>query len=183
MKGEIMTEGQAKKEAGDFCECGRQGGGGKWIWIILALAIVTVFLAKSPCQCRPPKGASQTAEAASANTAAAVGVNGDNVELASQTKILPRLVDLGAGKCIPCKMMAPILEGFKKTHADKFEVQFIDVWQNPDEAKKFNIRVIPTQIFFTPDGKELFRHEGFFGKEDILGKWKELGFAFNGNNQ
>jgi thioredoxin 1 len=89
---------------------------------------------------------------------------------------LPKLVDLGAGKCIPCKMMAPILEDFKKSHSDKFEVQFIDVWQNPEPGKQYGIRVIPTQIFFAPDGKELFRHEGFFGKEDILAKWKELGF-------
>jgi len=96
---------------------------------------------------------------------------------------LPKLVDLGAGKCIPCKMMAPILEDLKKTHAGKFEVQFIDVWQNPDSGRKYGIRVIPTQIFFAHDGKELFRHEGFFGKDDILAKWKELGFAFNGNNQ
>jgi len=96
---------------------------------------------------------------------------------------LPKLVDLGAGKCIPCKMMAPILEDLKKSHADKFKVQFIDVWQNPDPGRKYGIRVIPTQIFFAPDGKELFRHEGFFGKDDILAKWKELGFTFNGNNQ
>lgn len=92
------------------------------------------------------------------------------------TQALPKLVDLGAGKCIPCKMMAPILEDLKKTHAGKFEVQFIDVWQNPEPGQQYGIRVIPTQIFFAPDGKELFRHEGFFGKEDILAKWKELGF-------
>ena len=89
---------------------------------------------------------------------------------------LPKLIDLGATKCIPCKMMAPILEDLKKSHADKFTVEFIDVWQNPDSGRKYGIRVIPTQVFFTPDGKELFRHEGFYGKEDILAKWKELGF-------
>ena len=89
---------------------------------------------------------------------------------------LPKLVDLGAGKCIPCKMMAPILEDLKKNHAGKFEVQFIDVWQDAEAGQQYGIRVIPTQIFFAPDGNELFRHEGFFGKEDILGKWKELGF-------
>ena len=89
---------------------------------------------------------------------------------------LPKLIDLGATKCIPCKMMAPILEDLKKTHTDKFEVQFIDVWQNAEAGQKYGIRVIPTQIFFAPNGKELFRHEGFFSKEDILAKWKELGF-------
>ncbi|NLF38905.1 hypothetical protein GX586_05630 [bacterium] len=88
---------------------------------------------------------------------------------------LPRLVDLGAGKCIPCKMMAPILEDLKKEYAGTFDVQFIDVWENPDAGKEYGIKLIPTQIFYDAAGKELFRHEGFFGKEDILGKWKEFG--------
>lgn len=92
---------------------------------------------------------------------------------------LPRLVDLGAGKCIPCKMMAPILEDLKKDYAGKLEVVFIDVWQNADEGSKYKIRVIPTQIFYSPEGKELFRHEGFYSREDILKKWKELGYDFS----
>ena len=91
---------------------------------------------------------------------------------------LPKLVDLGADKCIPCKMMAPILEELKKDFAGKLEVVFIDVWKNADEGSKYKIRVIPTQIFYNPEGKELFRHEGFYSKEDILAKWKELGYEF-----
>jgi len=93
----------------------------------------------------------------------------------SEAKKLPRLVDLGADKCIPCKMMAPILEEMKKDYAGTINVEFIDVWKNPDEAKKYNINIIPTQIFYDALGKELFRHEGFFSKEDILNKWKEFG--------
>jgi thioredoxin 1 len=84
-------------------------------------------------------------------------------------------VDLGADKCIPCKMMAPILEELKTTYNGKLQVDFIDVWKNPDEAPKYKINVIPTQIFYDASGKELFRHEGFFAKEDILAKWKEFG--------
>lgn len=95
-------------------------------------------------------------------------------------KKLPTLVDLGADKCIPCKMMAPILEELKGDYKDKLEVVFIDVWKNPQEGPKYKIRVIPTQIFFDADGKELFRHEGFFSKEDILAKWKNFGFDFSG---
>jgi len=91
------------------------------------------------------------------------------------TKTLPRLVDLGAGTCIPCKMMAPILEELKKEYAGVFNVNFIDIHKNPDQADKYSIRVIPTQIFFDASGKELFRHEGFFSKEDILAKWAEIG--------
>ena len=87
----------------------------------------------------------------------------------------PRLVDLGAGKCVPCKAMAPILEELRHTHAEQFEVVFIDVWENPEAAKPYDINLIPTQIFFDADGKERWRHEGFLAKEDILAKWKELG--------
>jgi thioredoxin 1 len=88
---------------------------------------------------------------------------------------LPRLVDLGAGKCIPCKAMAPILEELKAEYADTFEVEFIDVWENPEAKDIYGIDLIPTQIFYDAQGNEQFRHEGFFGKEDILGKWRELG--------
>jgi thioredoxin 1 len=88
---------------------------------------------------------------------------------------LPRLLDLGSVSCIPCKMMAPILEELKKEYAGRLRVDFIDVWENPDAGKPYGIRLIPTQIFFDASGKERFRHEGFFSKEDILAKWKELG--------
>jgi thioredoxin 1 len=96
---------------------------------------------------------------------------------APQGKALPRLVDLGAGKCIPCKMMKPILDDLKANYAGTFKTEFIDVWEDADAATPYNINLIPTQIFFGADGKELFRHEGFFSKEDILGKWKELGIV------
>ena len=90
---------------------------------------------------------------------------------------LPRLVDLGAGKCIPCKQMKPILAELTRDYADQFTVVFIDVWENREEGPKYGIRMIPTQIFYGADGKELARHEGFMAKKDILAKWKELGVA------
>ncbi|PAW78073.1 MAG: hypothetical protein B9S32_09305 [Verrucomicrobia bacterium Tous-C9LFEB] len=92
-----------------------------------------------------------------------------------RTEGLPRLVDLGAGKCIPCKMMAPILESLKTEYAGRMNVEFIDVWINPDAGKQYGIQIIPTQIFYDAKGKELFRHEGFYAKGDILKKWKEMG--------
>ncbi|MCF7816351.1 MAG: thioredoxin family protein [Kiritimatiellales bacterium] len=91
---------------------------------------------------------------------------------------MPKLVDLGAGKCVPCKMMKPTLEDLKANYADRFETVFIDVWENEGAGEQYGIRVIPTQIFYDTDGKELFRHEGFFSKEDILAKWEELGYGF-----
>ena len=52
------------------------------------------------------------------------------------TAKLPKLLDLGANKCIPCKMMAPILEELKQEYAGRMKVEFIDVWQNEDAGKK-----------------------------------------------
>ena len=91
---------------------------------------------------------------------------------------VPRLLDLGSVSCIPCKMMAPILEELKKEYAGRMQVEFIDVWKQPEAGRKYNISLIPTQIFFDASGKELWRHEGFLGKDDILAKWKELGVVF-----
>jgi thioredoxin 1 len=91
---------------------------------------------------------------------------------------LPRLLDLGADKCVPCKMMAPILAELRREYAGRFEVVFIDVWKNRSVAQKYGIQVIPTQIFFDATGKELFRHQGFYSKEDILKTWQEHGFDF-----
>lgn len=93
---------------------------------------------------------------------------------------IPRLVDVGAGKCIPCKMMAPILEELRKEYAGRLRIDFVDVWVNPDAGEPYKIEMIPTQIFYDGAGKELFRHQGFFGKEDILGQWKELGVDLGG---
>ena len=97
--------------------------------------------------------------------------------VSAPTQKLPRLVDLGAKTCIPCKMMAPILEELRNEYKGKLQVEFIDVWENQSAGDQYKIRVIPTQIFFDPSGKELFRHVGFMSKEDILSKWQELGFS------
>ena len=94
---------------------------------------------------------------------------------ASEQAKLPKLIDLGADKCIPCKMMAPILEELKSEYAGRLEVVFIDVWKNPEKGREYGIRVIPTQIFYDADGNEFYRHVGFFSKEDILKTFRKKG--------
>lgn len=88
---------------------------------------------------------------------------------------LPRLLDVGSTRCIPCKQMAPILEELRSTYRGTLEVVFIDVIKDSTAAETYGVSTIPTQIFFDATGKELFRHEGFFSKEEILAKWHELG--------
>jgi thioredoxin 1 len=91
---------------------------------------------------------------------------------------LPKLVDVGADKCIPCIKMAPILDQLRKDFAGQMEVSFVDVWKYKEEAAKYGVRTIPTQIFYAADGKELFRHTGFYSRAEILAKWREFGFVF-----
>ncbi|CAN2040764.1 Thioredoxin family protein [Candidatus Magnetomoraceae bacterium gMMP-15] len=85
------------------------------------------------------------------------------------------MVDLGAKKCIPCKMMAPILKELEKDYKGKASIVFIDVWENKESARKFGIRGIPTQIFFDKNGKEVYRHFGFMDKKSIVAMLKKLG--------
>ena len=143
------------------------------IAIVVALA-VTVAAAVTLKQNKGKAPAESNAVTVTTGTNAPAENTGDLAVAVANAK-LPKLLDLGAGKCIPCKMMAPILEDLKKEYAGRMNVEFIDVWQNPDAGKQYGIEMIPTQIFYDAEGKELFRHTGFFAKEDILGKWKELG--------
>jgi thioredoxin 1 len=85
------------------------------------------------------------------------------------------MVDLGADKCIPCKMMAPIIEEVRKEYEGKAAIIFIDVWKDPQQAKKYGIRSIPTQIFYDKDGKEYVRHAGFLDKKSIVRLLEKLG--------
>jgi len=102
-------------------------------------------------------------------------VSRENITETGEEVLLPALVDLGSDKCVPCKMMEPILEELKEEYSGIFDVKFINTREDQDASSSYNIRLIPTQIFYDAEGNELFRHEGFFSKEDILKKWKELG--------
>ena len=85
------------------------------------------------------------------------------------------MVDLGAKKCVPCKMMAPILEALEKEYQGRAAIVFIDVWENPEAAKEYGIQVIPTQIFYDAGGREVLRHQGFMSREAIVAQLGKIG--------
>jgi thioredoxin 1 len=85
------------------------------------------------------------------------------------------MVDVGAKSCIPCKMMAPILEKLEKEYKGRADIVFIDVRNAPDQAERFGIKVIPTQIFYDKQGKEVLRHTGFMSEEAIVTQLKNMG--------
>jgi thioredoxin 1 len=87
----------------------------------------------------------------------------------------PTVIDLGARTCIPCKKMAPILEGLAGEYRGKASVLFIDVNEDRAAASKFRVQMIPTQIFFNAKGQEVNRHIGFMDKAEIVKELKAAG--------
>lgn len=84
-------------------------------------------------------------------------------------------IELGADRCIPCKAMQPIMKEIAEEYAGKIQVVFYDVWKDPRPARQYQIQLIPTQVFIDQNGEEIFRHVGFFSKEEILKMLKEKG--------
>jgi thioredoxin 1 len=76
-------------------------------------------------------------------------------------------IELGADKCIPCRMMQPVMKAIEEEFGDQIKVVFHDVWKDPEPGRKYGIRLIPTQVFLDESGEEFFRHQGFFPKEEI----------------
>ncbi len=95
----------------------------------------------------------------------------------SNENILVTFVELGSVNCIPCKKMQPIMDEIEKEYAGQVKVVFHDVWtaEGKPFAAQYKIRLIPTQVFLDKDGKEYFRHEGFFPKEELVKILKQKG--------
>jgi len=98
-------------------------------------------------------------------------------EIEESKTIKVTFIELGSVKCIPCKMMKPILEEIKKEYKGQVKVVFYDVWipEGKPYGRKYSIRAIPTQVFLDKDGKEFFRHMGFLSKEKIVKVLKKQG--------
>jgi thioredoxin 1 len=96
---------------------------------------------------------------------------------AAEEAYLVTFVELGSVRCIPCKMMQPIMKDIENDYAGQVKVVFHDVWTPEGEpfAASFKIRVIPTQVFLDTEGKEYFRHEGFFPKDELVKILKQKG--------
>jgi thioredoxin-like negative regulator of GroEL len=92
-------------------------------------------------------------------------------------KKMPALLEFGRGWCIPCKYMKPILEDMSRVYERKALVTTVDMDANKKLVKQFRIRMMPTQVFLTSDGKEFFRHEGTLEREQIAEIFAKMGVA------
>jgi thioredoxin 1 len=81
------------------------------------------------------------------------------------------VVDFWAEWCGPCKMISPILEEIASEHKDKVRVVKLNVDDNPDVTRRYDVMSIPTLIVFK-DGQAKKRLVGAKGKGQLL---QELG--------
>ena len=88
---------------------------------------------------------------------------------------LPKLLDFGAGTCIPCKAMAPILKGLAEEYKGRVDIKIIEVYQEREMTQANRVRLIPTQVFYDTKNQEVFRHEGFMDKEQIKKVFDKMG--------
>lgn len=88
---------------------------------------------------------------------------------AQNNKPIITFIELGSVNCIPCKKMQPIMKSLEKKYGDQIKIIFYDVWkdQHKDKAKKYGIKLIPTQVFQNDKGKEIHRHEGYYPEAEI----------------
>lgn len=94
---------------------------------------------------------------------------------AARAVALPRMVDVGKTWCIPCKKMVTVLEEAGLRYKGKAVVEFVDLEKDPDAAGRYRVQMIPTQIFYTAEGKEFERHVGFLPFEDVEKIFKKMG--------
>ncbi len=93
----------------------------------------------------------------------------------SASSLTPMFIDLGSTTCIPCKQMVPVMDSLRARYGDALIVRFININENREAASEYDIQVIPTQILIDSEGKEVFRHKGFWAEDEIIAKLEELG--------
>lgn len=140
-------------------------------FIVLAVVVAVLLVLAY----RDNPAARQSAEPEIATVVDDAGQNSSVARDEDVADGLPRLVEVGADSCVPCKMMQPILDELRSDYAGELTIEFADIWKNPDLGDKYGVRSIPTQIIYDAEGDELLRHTGFWAKEDIDAKLKELG--------
>jgi thioredoxin 1 len=135
---------------------------------ILLILCISLALASQSCSDDP---------SASQNAGPADSQQETNNTITRNDTVKVTFVELGSVNCIPCKMMQPIMEEIEKEYAGQVKVVFHDVWteQGQPYAREYGIRVIPTQVFLDKRGREYFRHEGFFPKEELVQILKQQG--------
>ena len=93
----------------------------------------------------------------------------DNFELEVLKSDKPVIVDFWATWCMPCKMIAPIIEEVSEEYKDRCKVFKLNIDDAMEIATKFGVMNIPTVVFFK-NGDEFTRAVGVVSKDTIVSK-------------
>lgn len=101
----------------------------------------------------------------------------DSTDQTQNQEYLVTLIELGSVRCIPCQQMQPVMKSVEEKYGDLVKVVFYDVWtaEGSPFADQYAIEVIPTQVFLDQNGKEFYRHQGFFPEEELVKVLKSKG--------
>jgi len=139
----------------------------------LISVLVFLFTLNTACSQEKNNAASDNPGQGSSSASSQVLVT-NNIDI-DFSKHKVTFIELGADRCIPCKAMQPIMKEIAEEYAGKIQVVFYDVWKDPRPTRHYRIQLIPTQVFMDQNGKEIFRHVGFYPKEEILQMLREKG--------
>src|SRR5580765_7202547 len=104
---------------------------------------------------------------------AAVTVDEANFDSEVVKSTQPVLVDFWAEWCGPCKMIAPVLDEIAREKAGSVKVAKVNVDENQSLSLRYNIRAIPTLLFFK-DGQLRDQITGMTSKKDLLSRVEGL---------
>lgn len=129
-------------------------------------SLVVIILLLPLFQCGDSSGKVPTNKPSTAPHAVMSGTT----DFPNDGKTVVTFIELGSENCVPCRMMQPVMEKVKKRHGDQVRVVFYDILKSDQRkyARKYGIRVIPTQVFLDKNGREYARHEGFFPYEELV---------------
>jgi thioredoxin 1 len=87
----------------------------------------------------------------------------------------PTMADFGAGTCKVCKELQPVIEATAERYQGKANIVYVDTGLYSSIAHQYEVRTIPTQIFFDADGEQISRNVGKITPEEIDRRLAEAG--------
>lgn len=139
----------------------------KLVWIAGGLLTLSAGLSVAPLTWSTPV----VPQASPLDPGTAVVSSADAVQLAL-TAGKPAVAEFGANACASCREMKVVLDALRLSHGDRITVVNVDLLaqKEADYIRRYRIQLMPTQVFFDTQGREVSRHMGKLTGEEILAR-------------